>query len=426
MNSCPVNLFDPAVQENWYPTYDMLRENEPVFQIPGTTIYMLTRYDDIIQVVRDLDTFSNQPENHGGDLLIKHQEARDYYIQNGLGKDVGKGRWTPLGIDPPQHRKYRQMVDKFFQGTALNRARPMIEAFVTRLIDGFVDKGEVEFNSAFADLLPVLVITRLIGFPEEDIPQLQVWSASWAKPFERELTLEQEMQVARHGVEFQDYIKQQVDLRRRDPKDDILTHLANARFDDEQRPLTDHEIASMVDNLYIGGNETTTFALTSGLWQILREPEIYRALLADPSKIKTAVEENLRLESPTQGLYRTAVRDTEIGGVPIPKGSTIHIRFAAGNRDGRMFECPAKFDLERRNAGKHLAFSVGEHHCPGSALSRLEQVVAFEQILQRLPNLRLIDEKNDYLHHPGFVLRALRTLHLGFDPVAADIMAGAA
>jgi len=425
MNSCPVNLFDPDVQENWYPAYDQLREHEPVFQIPGTTVFVLTRYEDIVQVVRDLETYSNQPESHGGELLIQHQEARDYYVRNGLGKDEGKGRWTPLGIDPPVHRKYRQMVDKFFQGAALTRARPMIEELVTRLIDDFADKGEVEFNSAFAEPLPVLVITRLIGFPEEDIPQLKSWSASWAKPFERELTLEQEMKVARDGVDFQNYIKAQVDLRRKNPKEDILTHLANARFDDS-RPLTDHEIASMVDNLYIGGNETTTFALTSGLWQFLRDPEVYRALLADPSKIKTAVEENLRLESPTQGLYRTAVKDTEIGGVAVPKGSTIHIRFAAGNRDPRMFACPERLDLERRNAGKHLAFSVGEHHCPGSALSRLEQVVAFEEILKRCPNLRLFDERNDYRHHPGFVLRALRELHLAFDPVKANSFAGGA
>lgn len=424
MNSCPVNLFDPEVQENWYPAYDTLRENEPVFQIPGTTIYVLTRYEDIVQVVRDLETFSNQPENHGGDLLIQHPDARAFYVEHGLGKDEGKGRWAPLGIDPPEHRKYRQMVDRFFQGASLNRTRPMIEELVSSLIDNFEDQGEVEFVSAFAEPLPVMVITRMIGFPEEDIPQLRKWSASWAKPFERELTLEQEMAVARDGVDFQNYIKEHVDRRRADPRDDILTHLANAQFDDT-RPLTDHEIASIVDNLYIGGNETTTFALTSGLWLFLRDPEVYRTLLQNPEKIKNAVEENLRLESPTQGLYRTAVKDTEIGGVPIPKGSTIHMRFAAANRDERMFPRPECLDLDRRNAGKHLAFSIGEHHCPGSALSRLEQVVAFEQILKRLPNLRLIDEKNDYRHHPGFVLRALRELHLGFDPVEAKSLAGA-
>lgn len=424
MKSCPVNLFDPEVQENWYPAYDELRENQPVYQIPGTTIYVLTRYEDIVQVVRDLETFSNQPENHGGDLLIKHPEARAYYVEHGLGKGEGKGRWTPLGIDPPEHRKYRQMVDRFFQGAALTRARPMIEELVTKLIDDFAGKSEVEFVSAFAEPLPVQVITRMIGFPDKDIPQLKKWSASWAKPFERELTLEQEMTVARHGVEFQNYIKEQTDLRREHPREDILTHLAFAQFDDK-RPLTDHEIASMVDNLYIGGNETTTFALTSGLWLFLRDPEIYRNLRENPEKIKTAVEENLRLESPTQGLYRTAVKDTEIGGVPIPKGSTIHMRFAAANRDERVFPQPACLDLERRNAGKHLAFSIGEHHCPGSALSRLEQVVAFEQILRRFPNLRLIDEKNDYRHHPGFVLRALRELHLALDPVTTDTLVGA-
>lgn len=416
MDVASIDLFDPETQENWYPAYRTLLDEKPIYQIPGTNTYLLSRYEDILTVVRDVNTFSNQPENHGGEMLIQHPEARQYYVEHGLGKECQRSRYTPLGIDPPEHRKYRALVDRHFQGRALNEARPLIENVIESLIDAFESNGEVEFIREFAEPLPVTIITVMLGFPLEDIAQLRKWSAAWAAPFARGLTLEQEMDVARKGVEFQDYIKDIVDQRRKKPKDDVITKLAQAKFDNE-RPLTDHELASMIDHLYIGGNETTAFALASGMWLMLREPEIYRALLADPSKIPTFVEENLRLESPTQGLWRTAVEDTEINGVPIPKGSSIHIRFGAANRDERVFGCPEALKLDRANANRHLAFSQGEHTCPGAALSRLEQTMAFERLLARLPNLRLTPGKNDFTHHPGFVLRALKNLHLSFDPV---------
>lgn len=410
-----IDLFDPETQEDWYPAYRVLLEERPVYQIPGTSTYVISRYQDILTVVRDTKTFSNEPEKHGGERLIQHAEARQYYIDHGLGKECQRGRFTPLGIDPPEHRKYRALTDRYFQGRSLTEARPLIENVIESLIDGFASNGEVEFVKEFAEPLPVTIITVMLGFPLEDVAQLRQWSAAWAAPFARGLTLEQEMDVARKGVEFQDYIKNLIDQRRKKPKDDIITYLTQAKFDNT-RPLTDHEIASMVDHLYIGGNETTTFALTSGMWLMLREPEIYRALLADPSKLPTFIEENLRLESPTQGLYRVVTQDTEIAGVPISKGSTVHIRFGAANRDQRVFECPEALNLERKNAGRHLAFSQGEHTCPGAGLSRLEQLIAFQRLLARLPNLRLTPHENDFRHHPGFILRALKKLHLSFDP----------
>ena len=413
MATSTIDLFCPATQEDWYPTYRTLREEAPVYHIPGTKLYVLSRYEDIIRVVRDTKTFSNQHEKLGGDLLLKYEEARNYYCEHGLGKEEGRGRWSPLAVDPPEHRKYRALVDRFFQGKGLSKAQPLIEKLVDELIDTFADKGEVEFVTAFAEPLPVTVITSLLGLPLEDMPQLKKWSAAWAAPFARGLTLEQEMDVARQGVEFQNYIRDHANERRKNPQDDIITHLVQAKYDNE-RPLTDHEIASIVDHLYIGGNETTTFALTSGMWIMLRDPEIYRSLLADPSRIDTFAEEGLRLESPTQGLYRTVTEDTEIRGVKIPRGSPVHLRFAAANRDEAMFPNADKVDLDRANANRHLAFSQGEHHCPGAGLSRLEQQIAYRRLLERLPDLRFTPGKNDFTHHPGFVLRALKELHLSY------------
>ena len=132
--------------------------------------------------------------------------------------------------------------------------------------------------------------------------------------------------------------------------------------------LTDGEIVNMVDHLYIGGNETTTFALTSGLWLLIQHPELQDRLRAEPHRIRAFVDEVLRLESPTQGMDRHAAVDTEIAGVPIPAGSHIHIRYAAANRDAEQFPHPTELDIERANGHRHLAFSLGETHCPGTGL----------------------------------------------------------
>ncbi len=411
MNPIEPDLFGPDANKTWYRTYRELQEAAPVYKTPGLNMFVLTRYEDIAMVVRDSETFSNQADKHGGEPLLLYPQARQVY------EDRGWPKIFPLSVDPPEHKKFRSLVDHFFLGEALERTRPLIETIVHGLIDRFQGDGEIEFIGAFAEPLPMTVITALLGLPLEDLPQLKAWSTAWAAPFARGLSVEQEMWVAEEGVAFQQYLKAHIDDRRRSPKDDIISHLAQARLDDE-RPLTDGEIVSIVDHLFIGGNETTTFSLASGLWLMLREPEIYQRLKGDRRKIRTFVEEVLRLESPTQGLYRTVTRDTQIRGVSLPKGATVHLRFAAANRDATVFKDPDRLDLDRPNAIRHMAFSQAEHHCPGAGLSRLEQNIAFAALVDRLPNLRLTPDKNTFEHLPGFVLRALGSLHLSFEPVA--------
>src|SRR5439155_17216744 len=141
---------------------------------------------------------------------------------------------------------------------------------------------------------------------------------------------------------------------------------------------TDGEIVNLIDHLFTGGNETTTFAITSGLWLLVSHPEVERRLREQPDLIPTFVDEVLRLESPTQGLWRGVARDVEIGGVLIPNGATVHIRYGAANRDPSMFPEPDELELSRRNSGRHLAFGAGEHRCPGEGLSKLEQRIAAE------------------------------------------------
>ena len=405
-----VDLYDEHTQQNWYPTYATLRDEAPVYRIPDTNTYVLTRYDDIVFVSRHTDLFANGPAPDAS--LMNDPEALRIYREHGR-----RGR-APLSTDPPQHRRYRDLIDGFFSQRGADRQRELIERVVNELIDAFISDDEIEFVRRFADPLPVAIITTMLGFPLTDIAQLAAWSAAWVMPFAGRLTPTEQRYVAEQGVEFQQYILRTIADKRASPDDSIISHLAQATFEglDGPRLLTDEEILFTTDHLYIGGNETTTFALTSGLWLLLSNPEVEARLRADRSKLPRFVDEVLRLESPTQGLYRHCIVDVEMHGVVIPAGSTVHLRFAAANRDERVFVDPTVLDLDRTNSARHFAFGQGEHHCPGAGLSRLEQVIAFDVLLNRIDSWSLTDGRNRFHHKPGFVLRALDELHVVIRP----------
>lgn len=398
-----IDLFDTETQEDWFPTYKELRDEFPCYQIPGSKIFVLTRYEDVMQVLRHPDRFIN------GYGTTRHKSSHEIYVKKGFEKR------SVLGTNPPVHKLYRDMVDPHFNLQGSAKWSEKISDLSHSLIDSFCANGEVEFLSSFALPLPVTMITTILGLPVEDLEQLKKWSEAWVLPFSGPLSEEKENWVAEQGVEFQNYILKHVHERRENPKDDVISHLTQGTFGDE-RPLTDSEIVRIIDHLYIGGNETTTFALTSGLWILLREDGLYERVLNNRELVEPFIEEVLRLESPTQGLYRTTTQDEEFHGVTIPKDSTIHIRYAAANRDERMFENPDQVNLERHNLKRHMAFSLGEHHCPGSGLSRTEQRIALNVVLDRLSDLSLDENKNDYSHMPGLVLRSLNELHLKFSP----------
>ena len=408
-----VDFMDPKVQADWFSAYEVLQREAPVYFMPQIGMYVLTKYEDIRDVVLQPEKFTVGPDVQQTEPLLKFPEARALYEQKGW------PRYTPLGENLPKHPHYRGLVDPFLTAHAVRQREPFIRAMVDELIDNWIDKGEIEFMADFADPLPMLVIADFLGFPRMDLPALKRWSAAWVLPFSRGLTLEQELKAVSEHIELQHYIHDTMQEKRRNPKHDIISHLVQAEIHDvetgEMRPLRDQEIIGIADHLLIGGNETTTFALSNGLWLLFQQPEVYAALQADHAKIPRFVEEALRVESPTQGMYRYVTEDTEIRGVKIPKGSTLSLRYGAGNRDPEVYPCPHMVDLDRGNAGTHMAFSKGEHRCPGSALSRFEQFCAWDGLFNRTRNIRPVVEKNDSSHIPGIWLRALNAIHMRFD-----------
>ena len=185
--------------------------------------------------------------------------------------------------------------------------------------------------------------------------------------------------------------------------------------DGPERELDMFELQDLLDQLLTGGNETTTNAIGSGLMLLLQRPELMDRMRSDQKLIRNFIEESLRYETPVLHLWRAAVKDTELGGVPIPKGSSIAVGYASANRDEAVFDNSEAFDIERKKAGAHLAFGSGPHHCPGAALARQEMYSAFTIFLHRLENIRTVDSNEPFKHVPSSFLRGLSSLHLEFD-----------
>jgi len=407
-----VDLYDPHTLENPYEAYEALRDLAPVYQIPDTNMFVVSRYEDIVDVSRQTSVFAQGPAP--GEALIKDPGALQFYRDHGFPRP----EQVPLGTDPPVHRRYRKMVDSFFSARGSEQQRELISQVAHTLIDGWIDNGQVAFVRDFAVPLPVHIITVMMGFPMDAIPDLRRWSDAWVRPFAGRLTPDEERYVAEQGVEWQRYILEIVEQKRENPDGSVLSRLGNDDFadvDGTSRKLREDEIVYMVDQVHVGGNETTAFALTSALWLLLSHRDIYDRVRSDRRLVPKFIEECLRLESPTQGMFRHTTQDVEMHGVLIPKGATVHLRFAAANRDHRVFANPGAIDLDRPNGNRHLAFGQGEHHCVGAGLTRLEQTIALGILLDRLDDMWLVDP-TEVVHKPSFVQRGLMELHIGFTP----------
>jgi cytochrome P450 len=339
-------------------------------------------------------------------------------IQN-LFSDRGWENRTVLSYDPPVHGTYRGLLEHCFTNKRIKALQPEVEALANSLIDKFIDKGEVDFIEEFCYPLPMMVIAIILGLPQEDLEDFKRWSIAWVAPYAMSDDEDAAFKYAQEHVELKAYLVEKFAEKRLNPDDGIISDLVHTTYTDiegNQRPLTENELLSITEQLLVGGNETTNNAMASAMLLLLQTPDQMQLLLSDVDKyVKGFVDESLRYESPTQGLYRYTLQDTTLGESFISKGSMVHLRFAAGNRDDGQFPEAEKFDITRKNAATHLAFSHGQHHCMGASVSRMEMKVAFTLILKRLKNIRLAPGKNSLKHMPGFTLRALENLVIEFD-----------
>jgi cytochrome P450 len=404
-----VSEFDPLAPEtvqNPYPFYAALRREVPVYRVSGAGFFIVSRYEDCLYVLRHPEVFSSR----AGPGFRRHAPELEEVMRQGYPPAEAL-----LTSDPPQHTRYRKLVNKAFTPRRVASLEPTIRTIANELVDAFITDGEVELVRQFAVPLPLTVIADMLGVPRSDLPKFKRWSDDSVAPLGGLISLEREIECQRSIVEFQHYFAAALEERRTHPRDDLLTAILNARSDGEA-PLSMSEMLTILQQLLVAGNETTTNLIASMMRLLLTHPDQLAKVQADRSLIPNMVEEALRLESPVQGLFRVATVDTEVGGVSIPAGSRLIVMYGSANRDEQVFRDPDQFDVTRENAGTHLAFGYGVHYCLGAALARLEASVAAEILLDRLPNVRLVPEKNRFTYTPSFILRGLQELHLAFDP----------
>jgi cytochrome P450 len=415
-----VDLFGEGAPEHWYEAYEILHREAPVWclpgrgLLPGTDAFVITKHDDLTRIVRDPERFVVLGQKRVADLANKGLTAEQAYESV---RNLMTASMVSLRPTQEMYNRHRRELTDPWVGTGATRHREMITRHANELIDRWIDRGEVEFVSEFARPLPQRVMASVLGFPHDDIGRLAEWGNAVVIPFlhgdglHHTLRPDQMAEMLTRLEGFQEYIHDHVVAKRADPRDDMVSYLCGVRYEALGRPLTDLEIAGIVHAMILGGLETTQYALEEQAQLLCEHPGLFDALRADRAKVRGFIEESLRLRSPTHGLStRMTAHDEEFHGVAVPKGSLLHLRFAAANVDPDEFECPFELDVDREGVTRHVAFSAGPRVCPGANLSRVEQQIAWNVLLDRVESIEYGDG-NDWLHQPGIMLGTLK-LHL--------------
>ena len=399
--------FDPDVMSCPHEYNRRMRAEAPIYRCPHTGIFFVFDYDTIREVAADHGTFSNrfgQAMRAGGEIDPR------------LAAEMAKGYPpvdTMLTEDPPRHRRYRGLVNQALTARRVATLEPDISRIAHDLIDAFAARGRAEFVSEFCGPLPLTVIADQLGVPRVDLPLFNKWSDAFVAQLSRMASPDEEVEAARLIVEFQHSFAKKLEERRSIRTDDILSDIVHARLEGE-RPLDTAESLSIIQQLLVAGNETTTSAIAEGVLLLIRNPDQRAKLRADRSLVPNLVEEVLRLSTPTANMWRVCTQDTVLQGVSIPKGSMVQIRYASADRDDRVFDAADAFDVTRTNARQNVAFGHGVHMCIGASLARKEMQVAFDAILDRLEDLALDSDPDALVYPPNALLRGLKTLPITF------------
>lgn len=358
--------FSPAVRENPYPYYEELRRYAPVYQVEGAGLWVVSRFDDVVFVVKHPELFSSAPMNF--------QAARE-----GL---FSAGAATIIGADPPVHTRLRTLVNRGFTPRRIADLEPRIRAIGAELVAGLRGRQEVDLTADLSIPLPVIVIAELLGVEAERRTDFKRWSDSIVTVISGSPTEEESALLRPHMKAFRDYFEEVVAQRRECPKDDLISALVRAQ--ESEQALTPEEVIAFAALLLVAGNETTTNLIGNAVLALLNHPNELAKVRANRQLVPSLVEETLRYDGPVQGLFRMTTREVELAGTTIPTGAVVMPLFASADRDEREFPDPDRFDITR-NADGHVAFGFGIHFCLGAALARLEARIALEALLFDLP-----------------------------------------
>jgi len=399
MKDIEVDLASPDFKADPYPFFARLRETAPVCRVmlPGRqTAWLLTRYDDVAAALKD-GRFAKDPNS----ALTPDQAARQPWIPK-MFRPLTRNM---LDLDPPDHTRLRGLVHKAFTPRLVERMRARVESLADELLDAALRRRRLDLIRDYALPIPMTIIAEMLGVPAGDRHRFHRWS--------RVIVATSPSGLARFAavppvVFFLRYIRKLVRARRADPRDDLVSALAQAEEAGDQ--LSEDELLAMIFLLLVAGHETTVNLIGNGALALLRNPGQREKLRGDPSLGKTAVEELLRYESPlATATERFAREDIPIGGVVIPRGEMVYAVLASANRDPRQFPDPDTLDVARE-PNRHLAFGLGIHYCLGAPLARLEGEIAIGALLRRTPGLRLVVPAERLRWRRGLVLRGLEAV----------------
>jgi cytochrome P450 len=391
---------------NPYACYARARLEEPVFFSPFLNAWVVTRYEDVVAVLRDHQRFAAALRLTGVEKLTP--EVVDL-LRTGPLYQVP----SLLFLDPPEHTRLRGCLTKAFSAQRVATLEPQIRVLANRLIDHFPSSGQMDFMECFAWSYPILVIGRLLNVPEGDMEQIQRWSQDMMTLIYAAPPPELQLVYVQHMLALQHYIHALAEDHRTRPQDDLISDLYRS-MEDGQAPLTPLEVAGILHVLLIAGFETTTKFLGNCMFRLLSDRSCWEAIVTDSSRIPPLVEEALRFDPPGLATLRIAKEDVVIGGKCLQKGDRVQVVLASANHDEALFSDPETFHYSQESAPRHLAFGYGVHFCIGAPLARLESRVALEQLCQRLPSLRLIPGQ-EISYAPNLIFRGLKQLLVEWD-----------
>jgi len=377
-----------------YPVYRRLRERDPVHRSRITGQYLISRYADVDHVLRDYRTFSNVRRKVNPFLHRKVDTQQELTP-------------TMIRVDPPDHTRLRALVNLTFIPRQIASMEEAIRTTAHALLDQVGDAGEFDLMRTFADPLPTLVIAKMVGVPRQDIARFREWTRKFSRAVDPGHSDEEAEEILKLEPQFSDYFTAVIEQRRRDPRDDLVTRLAEA--EEQGDKLTATEMTAMLRLLMVAGTETTTNLIGNGMRALLQHPEQLALLREQPDIIGAAIEEMLRYDPPVQILPRFTTCEVEIGGKNLKADSWIAVLLGSANRDEEQFARPDEFDITRSDTG-NIAFGRGIHYCLGGALARLEGRIALEVLLERFSEIRF--GSRPPAHRPNVVLRGLSHLDI--------------
>ncbi|HKS43643.1 MAG TPA: cytochrome P450 [Amycolatopsis sp.] len=409
---CPIvdgvafDPLDPAQTDNPYPWMEVARREAPVFYLPEQDVYCVTRYDDVLAVMRDDETFSSA--NAVTPITMRGPLAEVF-------PDGHPIRHSLLLKDPPEHHVIRRLVQQNFTPPAIAGYEAMVRERVQRLIDDFIDDGQCDLVAQYTAKLPAQVICDIIGVPDSEGQNLASWADDTMRLFEGApaLTPEEELGLAQRAKPVMDWLISFVNERRQSPRDDLTSALLLAAKDGQVLMTTD-QVVGFIDSLLIAGVGTTKNFIALATRELLSHRDQWEDLKADRSLLDNALEECLRFRTPSRGSRRIATRDVELGGVLIPRGANVHLMLYSPQRDETVFDQPDKFDIHRANAKKHFAFGRWTHMCLGLNLAKLEARLSLEAFMDRLPDVRLVPGQ-EWAWEPNMTIAQFKSLPLEWD-----------